>query len=292
MPPPPALPETSNYLPASTPGYTFRSDVPEVRLQFTVADEQGRLVQNLSAADVRVLDDQSPVPRFTDFERDDNLPLRLGIILDTSDSVKRVLPEEKTAALNFLDRVMRPQTDNAFVMAFGGNMRVWQTPTADRQQLTRGGRRLQQPGWGTRFFDALYSACADQLSAHDDRTNWFIAPSWCSAMATIPTAFAVGRRVAIAQRSEIQIYALTLHPRTSGESRRPDSAAADGCHRRPFLHRAIQQGFGRSVRPDRTGSAGAVLRVVPAASQPGFHALRVATPQKLEIHARQGYYAQ
>ena len=108
------LPETSNYLPANTPGYTFRREVPEVRLQFTVADDQGRLMQNLSSADVRVLDDQSPVPRFTDFERDDNLPLRLGIILDTSDSVKRVLPDEKTAARSFLDRVMRPQSDNAF----------------------------------------------------------------------------------------------------------------------------------------------------------------------------------
>src|ERR1035437_190079 len=101
--------------------------MPEVRLEFTVDDEQGRLVHDLSAADIRILDNQAPVERFSAFARDENLPLRLGIVLDTSDSVKRVLPDEKAAALNFLDRIMRPQSDRAFVMAFGADIHIWQT---------------------------------------------------------------------------------------------------------------------------------------------------------------------
>lgn len=123
------MPRTS----APQPEYTIRHNVNEVRLQFTVADEAGKPVQNLSPDDIRVLDDQSQVERFQDFARDDNLPLRLGVLLDASDSVKRVLPEEKETALSFLQQILRPQNDRAFIMAFGSQARSWQqTPNRPR----------------------------------------------------------------------------------------------------------------------------------------------------------------
>jgi Ca-activated chloride channel homolog len=289
----PALPETSNYLPASTPAYTFHHDVPEVRLQFTVADEQGRLVKNLSPADVRVLDDQSPVPRFTNFERDDNLPLRLGIVLDTSDSVKRVLPDEKSAALNFLDRVMRPQTDNAFVMAFGGNVRLWQAPTANRQQLIDAVQRVQQPGWGTRFFDALYSACAGQFSAQDDRQLVHRAIIVLSDGDDTDSLRGLAEVVAIAQRSEIQIYALTLHPvRSPNRGDLILQELADQTGGRLYIAPSSQD-LGQAFAQIEQDLRAQYYVSFPPQARPGFHALRVEvqTPQKLEIHARQGYYA-
>jgi hypothetical protein len=73
-----------NYSPASTPGYTISRTVPEVRLEFTVADEHGRLIHDLAAEDIRILDNQVPVEHFNDFAREENLPLRLGIMLDTA----------------------------------------------------------------------------------------------------------------------------------------------------------------------------------------------------------------
>ncbi len=290
----PVLPESNNHLPANTPEYTVQHDVPEVRLQFTVADERGRLVPNLSPADVRILDDQSPVPRFTDFERDDNLPLRLGIVLDTSDSVKRVLPDEKSAALNFLDRVMRPQTDNAFVMAFGGNIRVWQTATADRQLLVSAVEHLQQPGWGTRLFDALYSACADQLSDHDHGQLDHRAIIVLSDGDDTESLRQMADVAAIAQRNEIQIYALTIHARQA-----PDRGDQ-------ILQRLADTTGGRFyIAPSSRDLEGAFAQIeqdlraqyyvsFPPQARRGFHSLRVevTTPQKLEIHARQGYYAQ
>lgn len=293
LPPLPVLPETTNYLPANTPGYTFHHDVPEVRLQFTVADEQGRLVQNLSPADVRILDDQSPVPRFTDFERDDNLPLRLGMVVDTSDSVKRVLPDEKTAALNFLDRVMRPQTDNAFVMAFGGNVRVWQTPTANRQQLIDAVQHLQQPGWGTRFFDALYSACTGQFSAQDDKQLVHRAIIVLSDGDDTQSFRGLADVIAIAQRSEIQIYGLTLHPQRSisrGDRILQELANQTGGR---FYVAASSQDLSAAFAQIEQDLRAQYYVSFPPQARPGFHALRVEvqTPQKLEIHARQGYYA-
>ena len=104
----------------------WRIDGDTVRLQFTVADERGKLIRDLSASDVEVFDDQAQVKRFSDFERDDNLPLQLGLVLDTSDSVKRVLPQEKRAAVDFVERVMRPQSDVAYVMAVAGDVKTWQ----------------------------------------------------------------------------------------------------------------------------------------------------------------------
>lgn len=290
----PVLPEPSNYLPASTPGYTFRHDVPEVRLQFTVADEQGRLVQNLSPSDVRILDDQSPVPRFTDFERDDNLPLRLGIILDVSDSVKRALPDEKAAALNFLDRVMRPQNDNAFVMAFGGNVRVWQTATANRQQLIDVVQRIQQPGWGTRFYDALYSACTDQFSPQDDKQLVHRAIVVLSDGDDTDSLRGLPDVIAIAQRSEIQIYALTLHsPRSVNRGDQILQRIADETGGRFYIAASSKDLGGAFAQIERDLRAQYYVSFPPQA-RPGFHALRVEVraPQKLEIHARRGYYAQ
>ena len=293
VPPPSTLPEP-NYLPANTPGYTLQSDVQEVRLQFTVADEQGRLVQNLSADDVRVLDDQSPVPRFSSFERDDNLPLRLGLILDTSDSVKRVLPEQKAAAVNFLDQVMRPQTDTAFVMAFGGDVHVWQAATADREQLAEAVVRAKQPGWGTSFFDALYSACANQLARANDGSPVHRAIVVLSDGDDTQSLHNLADVVRVAQRNEIQIYALTLHPRkVTSRGDQILQRLADATGGRLYVAESSKDFAGAFAQIEQDLRAQYFVSFPPRQSNPGFHTLQVEVraAQKLEIHARQGYYA-
>jgi VWFA-related protein len=290
------MPDAPAYLPASTPGYTFRRDVPEVRLQFTVADGQGRLVQNLSASDVRVLDGQVPVTHFTDFERDDNLPLRLGILLDTSDSVRRVLPDEKAAALAFLDRILRAQTDNAFVMGFGGTWRVWQTPTADHQRLADAIARLQQPGWGTRFFDALYAACGDPPAVSDDKQLVHRALVVLSDGDDTDSLRNLSDVVSEAQRREIQIYALTIRGKKSPRAGRGDGVLqrmAEATGGRLYIARTSKDLDGAFAQIEQELRAQYYVSFPP---QPGggYHSLRVEVrnPQSAEVHARQGYYVQ
>ncbi len=293
-PPLPALPETSDHLPAAAPGYTFHRDIPEVRLQFTVADAQGRVVRDLSSGDVRVFDDQAPVTRFSEFQRDDNLPLQIGVLIDTSDSVKRVLPEEKAAAARFLDRIMRPQTDSAFVIAFGGDYKVWQAPTQDRQALVEAIATLQQPGWGTRFYDALFAACSGQFVANPEGKLVQRALVVLSDGDDTDSLRGMQDVIAMALRSEVQIYALTIR---SGK-------AADAGDR--VLERLAQESGGRVYfarsSKDLDGAFAQIeqdLRTqyyvsFPAQqATPGFHSLRVEVraPQKVEVHARQGYYA-
>jgi VWFA-related protein len=283
-----------SYSPAGIPGYTVSRTVPEVRLEFTVADEQGRLMPHLAAKDIRVLDNHVPVEHFSDFAREENLPLRLGIVLDTSDSVKRVLPDEKAAALSFLDRILRPQSDRAFVMAFGGEVRIWQAFTADRARLTDAVRRLHQPGWGTSLYDALYAACNEYPPYGDESSLVHRAIVVLSDGDDNQSFHDLRDVVAIAQRGEVQIYALALRGRK--QVSRSDAV----------LQRLAEQTGGRFyVAPssrDLEGSFGQIEQELrtqyyvsfpPQQVTPGFHALQVQvrTPQRTQIHARQGYYA-
>jgi VWFA-related protein len=283
-----------SYSPAGIPGYTVSRTVPEVRLQFTVADEHGRLMRGLAAEDIRILDNHVPVEHFNDFAREENLPLRLGIVLDTSDSVKRVLPDEKAAALSFLNRILRPQSDRAFVMGFGGEVRIWQASTADRARLIDAVGRLHQPGWGTRFYDALYAACKEYPSYGDETSPVHRAIVVLSDGDDTHSFHDLRDVIAIAQRGEVQIYALALG------GKKP-VLRADA-----VLQRLAEQTGGRFyVAPSSRDLEGRFAEIEqelrtqyfvsfpPQRATPGFHALQVQvrTPQKIQVHARQGYYA-
>ena len=283
-----------SYSPAGIPGYTVSRTVPEVRLQFTVADEHGRLMRGLAAEDIRILDNHVPVEHFNDFAREENLPLRLGIVLDTSDSVKRVLPDEKAAALSFLNRILRPQSDRAFVMGFGGEVRIWQASTADRARLIDAVGRLHQPGWGTRFYDALYAACKEYPSYGDETSPVHRAIVVLSDGDDTHSFHDLRDVIAIAQRGEVQIYALALG------GKKP-VLRADA-----VLQRLAEQTGGRFyVAPSSRDLEGRFAEIEqelrtqyfvsfpPQQATPGFHALQVQvrTPQKTQVHARQGYYA-
>lgn len=289
----PSLPDTSDHLPASTPGYTFRHDVPEVRLQFTVADERGRLVRDLSASDVAVFDDKSQVKRFSDFERDENLPLQLGLVLDTSDSVKRVLPQEKRAAVDFLDRVMRPQTDVAYVMAVAGDMNIWQNSTNNRQELVNAVDRLNEPGWGTRILDALYTACYQPVQPAEGK-NVHRAIIVLTDGDDTDSLHTLQDVIAAAQRSETQIYPITIHYTkivTRGD--RVLRYLADSTGGRLYVANSAKDLGASFAELEQDLRTQYYVSFPPQQSTPGYHALRVEvrSPRKLEVRARQGYYA-
>ena len=219
--------------------------------------------------------------------------MRLGILLDVSDSVKRALPEEKAAAQDFLDRVLRPETDRAFVMSFAGNVQLWQGSTNDRAGLIQAVNRLHQPGWATVLFDALYSACLDHLSRGDDGTLVHRAIVVLSDGDDTNSLHTLSDVIAAAQRSEIQIYALTVHKK----GLRPAGDAilqrlADETGGALFVAQSakeLQATFAEIEQQMRTQ----YYVSFPPQSSPGFHALQVEvrTPQNAQVHARRGYYA-
>ena len=170
-PPPPAAPGALGSVPqassTSSNGqndgqFTIRTNVNEVNLIFTVTDKHGRFIQNLQQRDFALLDNQKAPAQVFNFTQQTNLPLRVGIMIDASTSIRQRFEFEQSAAIQFLQQVVRPQTDLAFVMGFDVTPYVTQNYTNDQDKLEAGITKLR-PGGGTALFDAVYTACRDQL---------------------------------------------------------------------------------------------------------------------------------
>jgi len=113
-----------------------RVDTSLTNVFFTAADKQKRFIGNIKREDVRVLEDGVPQQIFT-FQPNSDLPLSLAILIDTSGSEERTLPEEKAAARAFLESVMRPAKDEAAVVSFTGEVTLEQGLTGNVARLRR-----------------------------------------------------------------------------------------------------------------------------------------------------------
>lgn len=111
-----------------------RVDTNLTNIFFTAADKQKRFITTLKREDIRVLEDGVPQEIFA-FQQNIDLPLSLAILLDTSRSEERTLPEEKAAARAFLEEVMRPDRDEAAVISFTGEVTLEQGLTGNKNRL-------------------------------------------------------------------------------------------------------------------------------------------------------------
>jgi hypothetical protein len=141
---------------------TFRARVDEVSMLFTVAVKRGRFVKDLVKDDFKILDDDKPPQAVVSFRGEANLPLRLGLLIDASNSVRDRFRFEQEAAVQFLNQNIRYGYDQAFVLGFDTVYEVTQEFTDDTEKLTNGVRVLK-PGGGTALYDAFYYACRDKL---------------------------------------------------------------------------------------------------------------------------------
>lgn len=121
--------------PASPPGTTLRVSVNLVDLFFVVRDKAGKLVPNLTQDDCKVFEDNTP-QKLKSFSAQSDLPLSIGILLDTSLSQQRVLPDEQKAAAAFLRRILRP-VDEAFLISFDVTVDLLANWTRDPGDLKR-----------------------------------------------------------------------------------------------------------------------------------------------------------
>ena len=109
---------------------------------FTAADKNKRFIASLKAEDIRVLEDGQPQEIFT-FQQNIELPLSIAILIDTSISEQRTLPDEKAAAQAFLENVMRVNKDEAAVVSFTGDTTLEQGFTGNMDRLRRAIDRVE-----------------------------------------------------------------------------------------------------------------------------------------------------
>ena len=145
--------------PASeSPEFRLVKRVDEVNLRFTVTDSRGHFQNQLTSEDFSVLDNHQPPAAIHFFQQQSTLPLRVGILLDVSSSVAPSFKTEQKAASVFLQKVMRPGYDQAFVVTFDKNVHLLQDWTSDPQAVFAKVRGLQAAG-DTALYDAVTFAC-------------------------------------------------------------------------------------------------------------------------------------
>jgi VWFA-related protein len=141
---------------------TIRLNVNEVNLIFTVTDNRGDYIPNLRQSDFALLDDQKAPASVKSFHQQINLPLRVGVVIDASTSIRSRFQFEQQSATEFLLQILKAKSDQAFVMGFDSTPAIQQDWTNNIDALEAGVNRLR-PGGGTALFDAVYTACRDKL---------------------------------------------------------------------------------------------------------------------------------
>jgi Ca-activated chloride channel family protein len=133
-----------------------------VDVLFTVLNRRNKLVSDLAENDFKIWDDKSP-QSIRYFSRQTDLPLRIGLLMDTSNSIRDRLKFEQDAATSFLFNVLRHNKDQAFVMTFDDEPSVLQAFTDDAGRL-RDEIVKTRAGGGTAVYDAIFTACQNELS--------------------------------------------------------------------------------------------------------------------------------
>jgi VWFA-related protein len=265
-----------------------------VNILTTVTDKKNRLVTDLTKDDFRIFEDGKPQDiRF--FSRESDLPLRIGILIDTSNSIRERLRFEQDAAIDFLTVAVRPGKDLAFVMAFDVEPQLAQDYTDDIEKLSDAIRGLQSGGV-TSLFDAVYSACKDKM---------LIFPPPEPYLRRVMIIISDGQdnqsvhtreeALAMAQRGEVTIY--TISTNRSGTEGRGDKvlqrlADVTGGHAfYPFEAGDLAADFKEIARELRNQYSLAYVST-NAAHDGTFRNITIQPVDKnLRVRAKNGYFA-
>src|SRR6266702_2310789 len=189
---------------------TFVTGANEVNLIFTVTDRHGHYIPNLKQSDFALLDDQKAPSRVNYFRQQINLPLRVGVVIDASTSIRTRFQFEQQSATEFLIETLKPQSDRGFVMGFDVTPNVTADWTNNLDALEPGINRLR-PGGGTALFDAIYTACRDKLMTERGREPVRKAMILISDGDDNQSRVHPDEAIKMCERSETIIYAISTN---------------------------------------------------------------------------------
>lgn len=130
--------------PAAASGASFSSDVQVVNVLATVRDKKAQFIRDLNKDDFSIVEDgRAQTIRY--FSTESDLPLTIGLMVDTSMSQVHVLDAERGASFRFIDQVLRENKDKVFVMQFDMNVKTMQLLTSSRSELQESLRMVNTP---------------------------------------------------------------------------------------------------------------------------------------------------
>ncbi len=273
---------------------TIVKPVNEVNLIFTVTDKHGRFVKDLKQNDFKVLDDRRPPEKINDFKLATDLPLRVGLLIDSSNSVRDRFKFEQESAIEFLNQIIRPRYDKAFVIGFDTTAEVTQDFTDNTDRLSRGVRMLRAGG-GTALFDAIYFACRDKLMKADSGFGVRRAIILLSDGDDNQSRVTREEAIEMAQRADVIVY--TISTNITGIEQKGDKVleriadATGGRSFNPFKVQDVADAFS-DIQQELRSQYALAYKPADFKADGSFRAIEITADRKgLHVRARKGYYA-
>jgi len=267
----------------------------EVNLIFTVTDKHtNQSIKNLQQQNFGLLDDGKPPLRVLSFKQQTNLPLRVGIVLDTSSSVRTRFHFEQEAATEFLLEILGRQ-DRAFVEGFDVGIDVSQDFTGNIDKLNQGIQALR-PGGGTALYDAVYKTCRDQLLPLQSQESTRRAIILVSDGDDIYSHALESDAIKMCQRAETIIFAISTNvgpSKDKGDDVLKEMSEATGGQ--TFFPKRIEDvalGF-NSIRDELRSQYSLVYEPADFKMDGAFRTIYLeAINPRYVVHVRHGYFAQ
>ena len=272
----------------------IRTAVNEVSLIFTVTDKHGHYIPNLTQSDFALLDDQKAPARVNSFHQQINLPLRVGILIDTSSSIRSRFEFEQQSATDFLLQVLRAKNDRAFVMGFDETPTVYTDWTNDLDALESGVNKMS-PGGGTALYDAVYTACHDKLLPVRGPEPFRKAIILVSDGNDDVSHVYLSEAIRECQRADTILYAISTNwTPTRGEGDKSMTQLAEQTGGEVFFPPSavdITESF-KSIEDELRSQYAIVYTPADFKSDGAFRSIYLyCYDRRYQVHARKGYFA-
>lgn len=291
------VPPGGQQTPAAAPGSDVADiieNVTRVNLLYTVVDKRGRFVTDLVKEDFEVFEGKKRQD-IREFTAESDLPLRLAIVIDTSNSIRDRFRFQQEAALEFLRSAMRRDRDKAIVVGFDMLPNLATDLTDDMGKLENAVRDLK-PGGGTSLYDAIAFASRDKLSQDQPRHKFRRAIVLLSDGDDNNSKYTRDQALEMAQKADVVIYTISTNiSRTESDGDKVLKYYAQetgGLAFFPFKVEDLAQSF-ENIANEMRHQYSAAYNPVPLKSDGLFHEvdLKVRNRKDLIVRARKGYYA-
>jgi len=192
--------------PTPTPSDVIETNIRRVRLPITVTDKKGQFVSGLTQSDFVVLEDKVPqtIDSFTNDENN-NLPLYVAVLMDTSPSTAAKLKFEQEAAMNFIQTLVRPRRDRVLFATFDHEITLRQDFTDRLELLDRAVYAVKKTGEQTALWDAIWQFCDQKMRSVPGRRVLVVITDGADTYSRAD----INDAIDIAQRTETTIFAIS-----------------------------------------------------------------------------------
>jgi Ca-activated chloride channel family protein len=269
-------------------------DVSRVNMLFTVSDKKGRFITDLAKDDFEVFEAKKP-QSIIEFAAESDLPLRLAILIDTSNSIRDRFRFQQEAAVAFIDGTVRPRQDRALVVSFDTAAELVTDLTDDLPLLEKAVQGLR-PGGGTSMYDAIFFACRDKLMQDQPLYKFRRAMVILSDGEDNQSNYTRDQALEMAQKADVTIYTISTNItriETDGDKvLRYFAAETGGQAFFPFKASDLNQSF-ENIANELRHQYNIFYRPEPLKTDGLYHPvdIRVKGHKDLIVRARKGYYA-